>query len=261
MRADWVGGIEIRASMTYIPVKLYSVAKPECGPVVHLWDAKSLSRVRTQRIAEVTGKPVSSDAVLRVCETERGSVVLPLKIYESIDLDTPHIFKVDSFVPVSKIDPAFFEKNFYVQATKDNIDPYLVFREALEKTGKAAIGTIGWKKRLYFAAVQAQGKLLVLHRMYYAHEIVETKPLEPPKRKANPKSLQFAIAIIEKHTKRWNPNRYKNEHLRSLTNYVEEQIEAGEILEQKSKLPKKKITDISEILQEAEERRLKKKHR
>ncbi len=89
-----------------------------------------------------------------------------------------------------KIDPTYFESTYYLGPEKAGEKAYRLLVETMADTGLAAIIQFVWRGKENVAAVRAQDGKLVLHTLFFADEVRDSKEIGTPKAEvATPNSV------------------------------------------------------------------------
>jgi DNA end-binding protein Ku len=92
---------------------------------------------------------------------------------------------------------------------------YVLFRDALEETGKVGIGTFALRQKQHLAAVKPMDNALVLELMRFEEELVEPGELNFPtaaEAKVRPQERTMAMQLIENLAEAFDPSKYKDEY-------------------------------------------------
>src|SRR3954470_16103454 len=116
MRAIWKGSISF--SLINIPIALYPATRRE-ELKFRLLRAKDLSPVNYKRVAEVDGKEVPWDQIVKGYEYEKGKfVVLKDEDFQRVDLEATDTIDIVDFVELTQINPIFFHRPYYLEPQK-----------------------------------------------------------------------------------------------------------------------------------------------
>jgi DNA end-binding protein Ku len=179
MRPIWTGSISF--GLISIPVALFPAAERD-ELKFRLLRASDLSPVNYKRVAEVDGKEVPWDQIVKGYEYEKGKfVVLKDDDFKRVDVEATQTVDIMDFVTLAEINPMYFYKPYYVKPAKGGSKAYALLRETLRHEGKVAIAKVVIKTRQYLAAVKTQDQALLLELMHFADELVEPAALEFPK--------------------------------------------------------------------------------
>src|ERR1700704_2513930 len=137
MRAIWKGSISF--GLVSIPVALQNASRTE-ELKFRLLRQKDLSPVNYKRVAEVDGKEVPWDQIVKGYEYEKGKfVVLKDEDFKRVDLEATQTVDIQDFVDLDDIDPIFFYKPYYLEPQKGGDKAYVLLREALKDSDRTAI--------------------------------------------------------------------------------------------------------------------------
>src|SRR6266496_2154577 len=155
MRAIWKGSISF--SLVTIPIALYPATRRE-ELKFRLLRSSDLSPVNYKRVAEIDGKEVPWDQIVKGYEYEKGKfVVLKDEDFKRVDLEATQTIDIVDFVELSEINPIFFHKPYYLQAQKGGGSAYALLRDVLAKTNKTGIAKVVIRTRQHLAAMKANG--------------------------------------------------------------------------------------------------------
>src|SRR5262249_41011077 len=134
IRPVWKGSISF--GLVSIPIGLYPATHRE-ELKFRLLRARDLSPINYQRIAEVDGKEVPWDQIVKGYEYEKGKfVVLKEDDFKRVDIEATQTVDIIDFVPLADINPMYFHKPFYMEAGKGGDKAYVLLRDALRNSGK-----------------------------------------------------------------------------------------------------------------------------
>ena len=125
-----------------------------------------------------------------------------------------------------------FETPYYLAPDKRGEKGYVLLRETLKKTGKAAVATVVIRTRQYMAALIPWSEMIILNTLRYANELRPSKELELPAKKAKsthvtPRELDMAMKLVEEMSEPWKPERYKDTYHDDLMRLIQKRIKAG----------------------------------
>lgn len=256
MRAIWKGAISF--GLVSVPVGVYSATRSE-ELKFRLLRAKDLSPINYKRVAEVDGREVPWDEIVKGYEYEKGKfVVLKDEDFKRVDLEATQTIDIVDFVPLNDIDPVYFMRPYYLEPQRGGAHAYALLRDVLAQTSKAGIAKVIIKTRQHLAAVKANGDALVLELMHFADEVTNYSALNIPKEHAAGKrELDMAKALVDHMTVEWKPDRYTDEYRSALLKLIEQKIESGgkELPEPKrASRPATNVVDLVSVLQESLDR-------
>jgi DNA end-binding protein Ku len=211
-RSLWNGTIAFGA--VAVPIKLYSAVETKTVHFheVHLKDG---ARIEHRTFCSKEGKEVPKDDVVKGFEVRSGRYVVVDK--EEIDAaggTRSRIIDVQHFVPLADIDPVFLAKTYFLGARDEGADAFRLLHDALEQTGRAGIGRFTFHNREYLVAIRAYDRVLALHTMRYAAELVTRKDLDAPRAAAKPdkREIDMAEKLVESLSEAFRPGRLHDEY-------------------------------------------------
>lgn len=256
MRAIWKGAISF--GLVSVPVGVYSATRSE-ELKFRLLRAGDLSPINYKRVAEVDGKEVPWEQIVKGYEYEKGRfVVLKDEDFKRVDLEATQTIEIMDFVPLAEINPVHFMRPYYLEPQRGGANAYALLRDVLAETGKAGIAKVVIKTRQHLAAVKANGDALVLELMHFADEVTSYTALNIPKKaESGRRELEMAKALVDQMTTSWDPARYTDDYRSALMKVIEQKIESGgkELPEPKrAQRPATNVVDLLSVLQESLDR-------
>lgn len=230
-RAIWKGAISF--GLVQIPVGLYTAEESDELSFTML-DQRDLSPVGYERVNKKSGKPVPWGDIVKGYEFEPGEyVVLQKEDFERAAPEATQTIDIVDFVDAEQIEPAFYEKPYYLAPLKKSQKGYALLREALEKTKKVGIAKVVIRTKQRLAAVIPRDKVLVLDILRYPHEIRDADNLELPesgkKAGVDPREIEMAVRLVEGMTGEWQPDKYKDDYYDALMKVIEEKAKTGQV--------------------------------
>ena len=251
MRALWKGAITF--GLVTIPVSLFPATRRE-ELKFRLLRASDHSPVNYKRVAEVDGKEVPWDQIVKGYEYEKGKfVLLKEEDFARVDVEATQTVDIMNFVSLDDVDPLLFYKPYYLEAGKGGDKAYVLLRDALNETGKIAIAKVVIRTRQHLAAVKPQEKGLMLELMHFPKELVPVEEFNKPAEKTVGKAeMQMAKQLIGSMTSDWDPDQYNDEYRDALEKLIEEKLENPDKAPAPAKKPKAtNVIDLVSVLQES----------
>ncbi|HZK51942.1 MAG TPA: Ku protein, partial [Actinomycetota bacterium] len=123
--------------------------------------------------------------------------------------------------------------------------------DAMEDTGKVAIGRFVMRTKEYLVAVRAAEHVLVLETLFYADEVRDPKEAWVPTiEEPTEHELQLARTFIDALAGDWEPARHRDAHRERLLDLLHSKSgEAKVVPEAEEEAPVTPATDLMEILQ------------
>ena len=228
-RSLWNGTVSV--GLVHVPVKLYSATESKTIHFheVHLSDS---GRVEHRRFCEKEEREVPYEEVVRGFEVGKGSyVALEKDEVKAAAGGAGHLIEVEHFVRVEDIDPVFYDRAYYLGSVEKAKDGYRVLHDALERTGRAAIGRFTFHNREYLAAIRPFDGVLALHTLHFADEVVERGDLDysKPRKGAGDREVKMAARLVESLHEDFDPKRYKDEYRKAVLDVIGQKAAGKEI--------------------------------
>ena len=215
-----------------VPVKLYSAVEDKTVHFqqVHVDDG---ARIEYRRFCSKEDAQVDNDEIVKGYELSSGEFVELTK--EEIDAaagDRAHVIEVDAFVPAGEIDPIFYEKTYYLGAGNKGEDAHRLLHDALEESGRVAVGRFTFHNREYLAAIRPLGKVLALHTMRFADELVDAGDVEfeAPGKGPSRREVEMAQKLLESLHEEFEPERYEDQYREAVLELIRRKAK-GEAIE------------------------------
>jgi DNA end-binding protein Ku len=253
MRAIWKGSISF--GLVSIPVALQTASRTE-ELKFRLLRQRDLSPVNYKRVAQLDGKEVPWDEIVKGYEYEKGKfVVLKDEDFKRVDLEATDTIDIVDFVDLAQINPVYFHRPYYLEPQKGGASAYTLLRQVLADTNKAGISKVIIRTRQHLAAVKANGNLLVLELMRFEDELVSPSAVKLPEaKKPSPRELTMAATLVKQMTEDWDPKRYTDDYRSALMKLIDKKVKAGgKELPAAGHEPKRatNVIDLASVLQQS----------
>jgi DNA end-binding protein Ku len=216
---------------TDVPVKLHTAVKEE-RIQFHLLHRREQARLRQQMICAYEKQPVPALEQTKGFEVEDGKYVIidPAELEQTAS-ESSRMIEVHEFVKTGQIDPIFLDRLYYLEPDVQDIQgkEYNTLVKALKELDVAGICTWIMRKRSYFGALQARGKMLRLNTLRYADEVIPAGSLELQDIPLSEKELKIGSELIEKMTAPFEPRKFENEHQKKLQEMIEKKARGEKI--------------------------------
>jgi DNA end-binding protein Ku len=229
-RAYWTG--RIRLSLVSIPIQLYSSTKSGSRIAFNQIHEPSGKRIRYEKVVPGIG-PVEKDEIVKGYEVDKGKyVLLTDEEIDDVKLEAKRTIDLVQFVGEDEIDPVFFENSYYVapEDDEDGQEAYVVLRDALKKEKKIGLGQVVIRGKGQIVAVRAADKGLVVQTLHYADEVQKADKFyeDVPKKKPDSEMITLATELIEKKTKKFDPEAFHDKYQDALKELIEAKREKRE---------------------------------
>ncbi len=229
MRSIWAGAISF--GMVVIPVKLYAATEQRDVSFrqVHRSDG---GRVQFRRFCSVDGSEVAYSDVAKGYELPTGDVVvLTDEDLADLPLATAHRIDVLHFAPAGQLDPILTSKSYYLEPAPAGVRAYVLFRDALERSGRVAIAKVAIRQREALAGLRVREGVLTLETLLWPDE-VRTPDFAFLDENVDVRSqeLKMAASLIDTMTEDFDPSLYRDAYREALEALVQAKIEGNDVV-------------------------------
>ena len=234
---------------TDVPVKLHSAVREE-RIQFHLLHKGDQVKLRQQMICAYEKQPVPTEEQSKGFEVEEGKyIIMDPEELEQTDPESSRMIEVHEFVKSAQIDPIFLDRVYYLEPDMAGIQGkgYDALVKALKEMDVEGICTWTMRKRSYFGALQASGKILRLNTLRYADEVIPVKSLDLQDVPLSEKELKIGGDLINALAAPFEPRKFENEHQKKLQDMIAKKARGEKIA---ILAPKRlKPTESDELLQ------------
>jgi DNA end-binding protein Ku len=228
-RSLWNGTIAI--GLLAVPVKLHTATQSR---TVHFHEvhARDGARIEHRRFCTREDREVDYDEVVKGYALSDGdTVVLDDEEVKAAAGDRTHVIDVEDVVAAAQIDPVFYERTYHLGAGEDGEQAYRLLHDALERTGRVALGRFTFHDRERLAAIRPRGRLLALHTMRFADELVDAGDLEvaPPSKAPSKAEVRMARQLVDTLHEPFRPQRFHDEYREAVLDMLRRKAAGEEI--------------------------------
>jgi len=229
MRSIWKGSISF--GLVSIPVKLYS-ATEERDVSFHQVHRDDGGRIRYKRVCQLDGEEIPYSDIAKGYELPSGEVVvLTDDDFADLPLTTSRSIDVLEFVPLEQVDPIYFAKSYYLEPEGAGAKPYVLLREALEKSGRVALVKIALRQRETLATLRVRDGVFVLEMMLWPDEIREASfGFLDEDIDVRQQELAMAQSLIDTLSGDFKPEQYSDNYREALQALIEAKIAGREVV-------------------------------
>jgi DNA end-binding protein Ku len=158
--------------------------------------------------------------------------------------------EITEFVPLSEVDPIFFEKAYFLGPDQAGARAYRLLATAMRETGRCAVAKYASRGKQYLVLLRPFAEGLIMQQLFYADEIrnfAEVPLGEDTGLKEAEVSL--AIQLIEQiASDQFEPGKYSDEVRERILTAIQQKVEGQEVVAAVEEAPKAQIIDLMEAL-------------
>src|SRR5262249_47276242 len=129
----------ISFGLVSIPVKLYSATRPK-SVSFNLLHGKDKSRIQQKIYCPVDDAIVDRSELVRGYQVEKGVyVTFTEEELERLEAHEDHSLEITEFLPLSEVDPVFFENSFHLGCAPEAARAYRLLGEAMASSQRVAL--------------------------------------------------------------------------------------------------------------------------
>ncbi|HSZ39541.1 MAG TPA: Ku protein [Trebonia sp.] len=229
MRSIWAGAISF--GMVVIPVKLYAATEQRdvAFRQVHREDG---GRIQYRRICTIDGEEVPYSDIAKGYELPTGDVVvLTDEDLKDLPLATAHRIDVLHFAPAGQLDPILANKAYYLEPEPAGVRAYVLFRDALERSGRVAVAKVAIRQREALTALRVRDGVLVLETLLWPDEIrAPDFAFLEENVDVRSQELKMAASLIDTMTEDFDASAYRDAYREALEALVQAKIEGNDVV-------------------------------
>jgi DNA end-binding protein Ku len=172
-------------------------------------------------------------------------VVLDEKDFADASPEKSKVINITSFVDVNEVDSIYFETPYYLAPDKAGEKPYLLLHDALEKSGKAGLGSFVLRSKEHLCLIKPHEDILILNRIRFAEEIRSPSELSVPKKgKPTAAEMKMALTLIDQLTEPFNIEKFKDTYSAELMKLIKAKAKGRKIERPAMKVTHRKTDDL-----------------
>lgn len=249
-RPSWSGMISF--GLVNVPVNLYTAVKPEIHAMNYL-RKDDLCPISYKKVCRLTGEEVPFKDIVRGYEYRDGDfVVLNDTDFEKADVKRTSAIEIEVFVDEKDVDPKYLEKPYYLEPQKKADKAYALFREAMTKARKVAIGTFVLRDREHLVMLKSEGRVIVLILLRFAASLRDPSELDLPAAVEVPKNqMDLALDLIKKFEGPFKPEAFKDTYAARLRAIIAAKAKGKTVHVPEEEAPR--ATEVEDIMSRLKE--------
>lgn len=230
-RPTWQGHLKL--SLVTCPVALYTATSSASHVSFHLINPDTNNRIRMVPTDPDTGPIERSDLVKGYEVSKDEYVLMDDADFEKVKLESTRTIDIGQFVDEAEIDRLYWDDPFYVVPEKGvGAEAFAVIRDAMQETGKIAIGALVLRGRERQVALEVRGRGLVAWSLRPHDEVRDAGDFfdDIPAVKADPDMVEIAERIIGQKDARFDPTKFKDRYDDALRDLIKAKQKGGKAL-------------------------------
>jgi DNA end-binding protein Ku len=230
---------------------LYSAARGESISFNQLHKTDG-SRIKQVIYCQTEDKPIPRSEIVKGYEYEKDRyVVLDDEELKKVAPSTARTMEIQEFVKAQEVDPLYLETSYYMAPDEAGEKPYALLFDALKKTGYVGVAKLAMHNREHIVILRPGEKGVLLHTMYFAHEIRKVDEFRTDLSLVKEKELALATSLIEALADEFNPEKYKDEYRENILKAIEAKKHGEGIVVEAPQPHREKVVDIMDALRKS----------
>src|SRR5664279_4625095 len=240
------GTATISFGLVSIPVNLFSASESKAAISFNMLHDEDHARVKQQLVCSKDGATVERDHVVKGYEFEKGQyVVFTPEELKALEEQSNQIMEITEFVPLTKIDPVYFDKCYYLSPGKGGDKAYRLLAKAMTETGRCGLAKYAARGKQYLVVVRP----VTGHEGGLMMQQLNFTDVEVPPGEVKDAELKLAIMLTDQiASDEFHPENYKDEVKERVEGLIQKKIDGQEISESTPETPKSQVIDLMEAL-------------
>ena len=256
-RPFWSGQVQI--SLVSFGVKLFPAVEAKSEIRFHQIHRKSGERVRHQKVSESDETPVEKEDIVKGYEYSKGEYVqIDPEEIANLRIPSKHTLELQQFVGLDELDPAYFEKPYFVTPENDaQAEAFAVVRRALAETRKAGMGKIALGGREHLMALSAPSDKdlpgLMAYTLRFAAELRSAREffagIKTPE--IDKESLELAKELIRRKAAKFEPEKFTDQYEAALRELIEAKLKHLPVPAEKKPAVRGNVVNLMDALRQS----------
>jgi DNA end-binding protein Ku len=241
-----------------IPVKLY----PSTGTksiAFNFLHSKCGARIKRQHFCSVCNQVLERSEIVRGFEFSKDQYVrFTEEELKTLEEQVTRVIDLNEFVPLSQVDPVYFDKGYYLGPDKGGEKAYQLLADAMERSRRVALAQFVMRGKSHLVLIRSLKGGLMLHTMYYADEVRDFSEVDKGQPvRVREGEMNLAVRLIEELSSTdFQPEKYHDSYRTKVLEMVDQKVEGKEITPVAPETQRGQVIDLMEALKQSLERKL-----
>ncbi|MCB1247721.1 MAG: Ku protein [Acidimicrobiia bacterium] len=188
----------ISFGLVAIPVKLFSSSESDARVSFNSIHESCGTRVRQKLYCPTHDEIVPREELVKGYEFAKDQYVIftPDEL-KAMEMQATHSIDIKAFVPISAVDPIYFEKAYYLGPGEGGDKPYVLLSEVMKKTERAALAKYAARGKDYLVLLRPFEDGLLMQQLRYDDELRAFDEVAAPETKIDDAELALATQIVD----------------------------------------------------------------
>ena len=226
-----IASLTVSFGLVAIPVKLYTATVSAATVRFNMLHKKDGSRLKQQYICVKEGTVVERDEIVKGYEFAKDQYVQftdeEIKALEEVGT---HSIDVAEFVPLSAVDPVYYDRTYYLAPDKGGAKPYTLFATALRESNRCAVGHWASHGKAHIVILRPIGNSLAMHQLHFGTEVRSISELGVDETPVREPELKLARQLIDSQaSETFDPSVYKDDVKARIDAAIEKKVQGQEV--------------------------------
>jgi DNA end-binding protein Ku len=254
VRPFWSGQLQI--SLVSFGIRLIPATEAKSEIRFHQIDRRTGQRIRHRKVSSGDEEPVEKGDIVKGYEYSRGEYmqIEPDEI-EQLRIASRHAIELEQFVRADEIDPAFFEKPYFVlPENASQAEAFAVVRRALEDAKAIGLGkfAVGGRERLVAVAATFDPKLrgMMAYLLHFAAELRDPAEYfaDIKDQKVDRDQLALAKELIRRKSAAFEPDRFTDNYETALRELIDAKLKHMPLPKEQRREPRGQVVNLMDAL-------------
>ena len=231
MAARSIASATISFGLVSVPVNLYSSAESKSSVSFNMLHKDCGGRLKQHYTCMKDNEVVTRDNTVKGYEFAKDQyVILTPEELKALEEKATSTIDIVEFVPMAEVDRVYLEKVYYLGPDKGGDRAYRLLAEALQKSGKAALGQYAARGQQHLVLLRPLNGRLVMEQLHYADEVRSTTEVPVPEGDVKDQELKLALMLIEQTANEsFEPAKYKDTVRERVLETIQRKVEGQDI--------------------------------
>lgn len=240
----------ISFGLVSVPIKLYTATKSK-SLSFNLLHTKDKARLRQQYVCASCGELVERSAMVKGYEYAKDQyAILADEELKALEQKTEQSIEIEEFVPISEVDPVYFDKAYLLGPDKGGVKAYRLLCDAMRKAGQGAVAKFSTRGKQQLVLLRETQGGLTMHALFYADEVRGFEELDRGESVSlKPGELDLAVQLIgQLAAQSFHPEKYRDEYRGQILELIERKVAGQEVVVTPAAPPRAQVIDLMEAL-------------
>jgi DNA end-binding protein Ku len=231
MAARSIASATISFGLVSVPVNLYSSSESKSSISFNMLHKDCGGRLKQHYTCMKDNEVVTRDNTVKGYEFAKDQyVILTPEELKALEEKATSTIDIVEFVPMAEVDRVYLEKVYYLGPDKGGDRAYRLLAEALQKSGKAALGQYAARGQQHLVLLYPMNGRLVMEQLHYADEVRSATEVPVPEGDVKDQELKLAMMLIEQTANEsFEPAKYKDTVRERVLETIQRKVEGQDI--------------------------------